>query len=606
MCKNGHEQAGVVAEETENIIEGSTFRHVKTGVRRYNKEREAREKRIYGSAARFMVLEAFQEILKMQVMSLVKDHGAPEALVGVVRNLWLLYVSQMQNVDRVDDDEMAVQEGVMNLLSQRAPSHNQASTMLADALFSQHTQSQRYEPVDDSLDIMLRRVDDDIARDEAEMLEWDRELQLSDNDEPGAMSPNRHDNNGDDEGSDEGRDNIFNDTNGKQAARARTGSCRPGAHKRSLDQIEKYPKMEYLPVFLYLGYRFLRLPVLSADIFRMLVEERIPYLSAHDRLPERIHECVGYGYSVFFRPLFPPSVVRILYLSNAFGRFFASHYSIEPPLPDVPSMLLSLLKRLGLGIELYTMVMRLLELTSTRPCQPTWNVSWPERVLISAIIVVLKMHYGLDEIERQSPPGALPHAPNLPSLHDFLDKWRSDWESELSIGTLPHITAFGDEWEAAFVENCRRAMVRRKGSTMVKSFKEIATKYRRMIESVVSSGGMSAEEAQRILPPEYAKHFSANEPALTRTQIQSSSQIADSVATSTRNASSSVQPIAHYKVNSVGTKRPLYTLLEPFYHHPEIQLEPGEHYFSTLHYINKNATPGYTVPIVGLIYARCA
>ncbi|KAJ2439748.1 hypothetical protein GGF42_007852 [Coemansia sp. RSA 2424] len=602
MCKNGHEQAGIVDEQTEHIVEGSTRRRVKTGHVRYNKFREARKKRLYGAPARFMIVEAFQLILQAQVAALVANHGAPEDLVGVVRHLWMLYVSKLPNIDRTDEGEAAAQDFVMNSLSQNTQSYNRATTMLADVLFTQHTQSQRFDPIDDSLDIMLRRVDDDIARDEEDMLEWDREFQLSDREEPDAASPARDKN---EEDEDESNYNTSGNGEGRSAEGASARSrLAPKVYGDALQRLEKYPKMEYLPVILCLGYRLLRMPVLCADMFRLLADERVPYLSAFDNLPKRIHERIGVGYHLLFKPHFAPSVSRMLFLSNVFGRFFAKHYSIDAPLPDVPSMLLSLLKRLGLGIEVYSMVVRLLELVSVHPNHYTWHGYWPELVLLSAIVVVLKLHYGLDEIERRAPPGASYEAPNLPSLRDFLDKWRSDWEAELTVGVFPHLTAFGDEWEAAFADGCRRLMSKREIGVHRKAYKEIAVKYRRMVESLAAESDLSAERAKRVLPPEYAKRFDSSEPALTQTQ--SSTPVADPAATSASNLSRLIQPILLPRTDIAANKRPLYTLVEPFYNHPEIQLEPGELYVALRNRRDADRGPGYMIPTLGLVYARCA
>ncbi|KAJ2071528.1 hypothetical protein GGH13_003293 [Coemansia sp. S155-1] len=608
MCKNGHEQAGVIDEDAENIVDGSTRRHVKSAFKRQNRVRVAQNKRLYGTRARFLVMETFQLILKAQATALVKNHGAPEALLGIVRNLWLLYVSKVPNIDQVVDDDDD-EDTVLNTLSQ-----HHTSTLLADALFTQHTQSQRFDPVEDSLDILLRKVDDDIARDEEEMMEWDREFQLSDHEEHGESAAAGT------------NDNVLDDV-ADVADVADVGSDQPakaaGVHgvKKALprspyERVEKYPKMEYLPALLCVAYRLLRMPVLCADIFRLLVDERLPFVSAFGNLPESIHERLGKGLPTIFLPHFAPSAFRLRYLSSVFGEFFSKHYSIEVPLIDVPSMLLSLIKRLGLGIELYSMVMRLLELTSVQPNKCFGKAPRPEIMIIGAIVVVLKMHYGLDEIERRPPPDASYRVPNLPPLHVFLEKWRSDWEAELTIGVYPHLTAFDERWEAAFADACRRLLSRRAIPSWNEAYREIAINYRRMVQTLATGSNMSAQRAQRILPPEYAKHFCPSQPveASSLAQSQSSMQVADSPSTPSH-VSRCVLPIlvpggassdSATRTASASAKRPLFTHVKPFYHHPEIQLEPGEHFISINHFRSVESAPGYMVPTLGLIYARCA
>ncbi|KAJ2060079.1 hypothetical protein GGI17_004016 [Coemansia sp. S146] len=601
MCKNGHEQAGVIDEDAENIVDGSTRRHVKSAFKRQNKVREARQRRLYGLRARFLVMETFQLILKAQATALIKNHGAPEALLDIVRNLWLLYVSKLPNIDEVGDDDDT---------AQATQSQHQTATVLADTLFTQHTQSQRFDPVDDSLDILLRKVDDDIARDEEEMMEWDREFQVSDHeelDESTAAGPNDNDND---------LDNVADDSNDQTAEDAGVRARKKVLPRFPLERVEKYPKMEYLPALLCVAYRLLRMPVLCADIFRLLVDERLPFVSAFDNLPESIHERMGFGLHILFKPHFAPSAFRLRYLTSVFGEFFSKHYSIEVPLIDVPSMLLSLIKRLGLGIELYSMVMRMLELTSVQPNQCFGKAPRPEVMIIGAIVVVLKMHYGLDEIERRPPPDASYRALNLPPLHIFLDKWRSDWEAELTIGVYPHLTAFDKQWEAAFADACRRLLSRRAIPNWSEVYREIAINYRRMVQTLATESNMSAQRAKRILPPEYAKRFCPSQPAEASSSVQSQSnrQVADSSSASSH-VSRCVLPIlvpgsfssdSAAKTASGSTKRPLFTHVKPFYHHPEIQLEPGEHFISINHFRSVESAPGYMVPTLGLIYARCA
>ncbi|KAJ2789242.1 hypothetical protein GGI18_002519 [Coemansia linderi] len=590
MCKNGHEQAGVVYEDVENIADGSTRRHTKSAFARQNKATEARSKRLYGVRARFLTIEILQLILKTQATALVSNHGAPEALLGIVRNLWLLYVSKLPNIDKVVDDEDD---------EQITQAQTQSATLLADALFSQHTQAQSFDPVDDSLDILLRRVDDDIARDEEEMMEWDREFQTSDHEDLGEAPAGR--------ANDNSLDGVVGgDKEGQLAESAGASGHQRPAYRHPLERVEKYPKMEYLPTLLCVAYRMLRMPVLFADMFRLLVDERIPYTSAYLNLPKSIRERTGVGFPSLFQPKFAPSAFRLRFLTGVFSDFFAKHYSIEVPLTDTPSMLLLLIKRLGLRIEIYSMVMRILELTSVQPNLCFGRAPRPEVMLIGAVVVVLKMHYGLDEIERRPPPDATYRVPNLPPLHVFLDKWRSDWEAELTIGVFPHLTALGEQWEVAFTQFCRRLMTRREIPDNKVSYKEIAAKYRRMLQTAATEGGMSAQRAQRVLPPEYC----ASRPA--ESQSQHKGEAADDSSSASSFVSRCVLPIQVPSATDCDTpasgssKRPLMTHVKPFYHHPEIQLEPGEHFISINDHKSSEYAPGYMVPTLGLVYARCA
>ncbi|KAJ2006030.1 hypothetical protein H4R26_001610 [Coemansia thaxteri] len=588
MCTNGHEQAGIVEEDAQAIVAGTTRRRQKSVFKRQNVVKLAQQRRLYGNRARFLVVEVYQHILKSMATALVRDYGAPDALDGAVRNLWLSYVSKLDNISPPDDDD-GCDGGNMAPDFSANPHDSHSSTLLAEALFTQHTQSQRFDPAEDSLDSLLRRVDDDIAKDEEEMMAWDRDFLERDAEE--RHSPVAVQDSNPDSRADTGTHSQYN----------------AKLYARTLEKIETYPRMEYLPALLCLAYRWLRLPMVCADMFRLLADGRLPYLSAHANLPADIQSQLGSGYSILFQCSMAPSTRRLVFMTDAFACFFAKHYSIEAPLMDTPQLLLSLISRLGLDIQLYSMVMRLLELVSMYPNHCFRMGRRPEVVLVSSIIVVLKMHYGLDEIERHAPPAAAYQAPNLPPLQAFLDKWRDDWEAELCVGVLPYLTDFGDEWEAAFAASCRRLMSKNAIPRSRSAYKEIAVKYRRMLESLASESQMSAEHAARILPPEYAKRFGSTGHAVVQTPGSEQTPIANAMSQSVRPVRTPCTETSRSSGHPERSqKRPPYTMVEPLGNHPEIQLEPGELYVAMANTHSSESCPGYMVPTMGLVYARCA
>ncbi|KAJ2524015.1 hypothetical protein GGI11_001118 [Coemansia sp. RSA 2049] len=117
-----------------------------------------------------------------------------------------------------------------------------------------------------------------------------------------------------------------------------------------------------------------------------------------------------------------------------------------------------LLKRLALPIEIYPMVMRAVELGGdvVRAKTKKKGVTF---IAMAAIIVCLKLHYGLDEIERKPSDPDSESKLNLPPLDKFLESWRDDWESEMSIGSIPYMTAYGQNWPTIFAEHYKRLTV---------------------------------------------------------------------------------------------------------------------------------------------------
>ncbi|KAJ1818562.1 hypothetical protein LPJ56_003815, partial [Coemansia sp. RSA 2599] len=490
MCKNGHEQAGIVEEVTETMADSMTRRHIRK-LKRESKRQTAQRKRMYGRGGRFLVLQIMQYILKEQATALVEELGAPESVLGTVRNLWLLYVSKLDGIvvpsTEGDDDldgqtpaNIAKKQRVSIMRSALANEnndgslHSQQSTQTtqqtqAQAQAQAQTQTQTQDMlnlsqgdydgigdddlafIDESLNSLLQKIDDDIARDELEMLELN-EYQATEGRLHKSQAVAA-----DEEQSDE---SDQSDADQGSASKSRTvqeseyaSFAKNSIYGGLLRHIETFVHLEYLPAILYLAFAWLRLPLTHAELFRLLADERVPYASAYQRLPEEITERIGKGFIGFINLKFSPSIARLRTITRGFVIFFQKHHSIQFSPVDTPVMLLHLIRRLGLGIGVYAMAMRLLELFDIQRMKFNLHRKKLELTVISAIIIVLKLHYGLDEIERQpaEPEETTGRSLGLPPLKEFLEKWREDWKRELLISTKPELTTIGSDWEAEFV-----------------------------------------------------------------------------------------------------------------------------------------------------------
>ncbi|KAI9505210.1 hypothetical protein BX070DRAFT_233359 [Coemansia spiralis] len=605
MCKYGHEQAGIIEESTEAVVDGVTRRHI-LKTKRMSKKQLARSRRLYGNKALFAILQAMQYIIKLQATTLVRDLGAPEALIGAVRNIWLLYVGQLDDIDMLDlgaDGELnetqpASEAGTAN----QSRSH---SIFTADSLFAQQLSQPQYPNyLDDSLDALLQKVDDDIARDEQEMLEWQQENDQQVQDDQDELQA-------------QDDSNFLSTSEAVEAAASRQLSTDSQPIHRSsnvliVKEIKKFVRMEYLPAILYLAFLQIQAPIMFADMYYILAQERIPYASAYLRIPEDIYSRLGRGIAPIFMVPYALSVPRLRSLVGAFERLFSETLSITFPRPDMPIRMLSLLKRLGLPIELYSMAMRAIELAGDRMYSQIRRMQDASVTAMAAIVVCLKLHYGLDEIERK-PSNTDPEVClQLPPLSEFLEAWRDGWESELTIGAVPFLTAYSEHWQREFAEYYRRLVSRKQISWYRSVYRDIARRYRQAIDYLAASEQMCAETAQKMLPYEYVRRFQAQaENANTSTETDAMQTEEDSTAAELMKRIEPVRMAAVYSSSADEVKRShrraFATIFEPFTNHPEIQLEPGE--LHALPYIQFNHNVfggGYTIPIFGLIAGRCA
>ncbi|KAJ1842253.1 hypothetical protein LPJ57_010069, partial [Coemansia sp. RSA 486] len=185
MCKNGHEQAGIVEEVAETMADSMTRRHTKK-MKRESKRHLAQSKRLYGKDAQFLILHIMQHILKEQATIMVEELGAPESVLGAVRNIWLLYVSKLEGIMVPSSASDVIAENSQTRFGktpkesqQPSQMQTQTQTQNQDAADASDDEDDVREDdidedlkfVDDSLDSLLQRIDEDIARDEQEMLE---------------------------------------------------------------------------------------------------------------------------------------------------------------------------------------------------------------------------------------------------------------------------------------------------------------------------------------------------------------------------------------------------------------------------------------------------
>ncbi|KAJ2784872.1 hypothetical protein GGI15_002125 [Coemansia interrupta] len=552
----------------------------------------------------------------MQVTALVTHLGVPGSFTDVVKKLWLMYISKIEAVDTLGErpkgDAAAASQQTANPSASANTDtdlHSDAITTaisVAEALYSQQDSvgrsNSRYSDdeddddlqlslVDDSLTSLLQALDEDIARDEMEMAEL-AERQNQEQERANAAAQQQEMNT---------EETAF-EPDFEELRIDPQKTSRPKSkysNDRLVKHIEGFVHLEYLPAIIYLAFVWMRLPVMHADLLRLLGEERIPYASAHQLLPESIVSRLGKGFMAMFVPHFTPTLERFQATVRGFESFYRKHYSLAFAPIDGPVLVLSFLRRLNIGIALYEPVMRLLELTgeNTLSMRRKNGKRKPEVRVLAAIVVMLKLHYGLDEIERQQPTTDEDGCINLPPLNEFLSQWRQNWERQLAVSAIPDLTAAGSHWESEFAQYCRRRMTRPRIPDKQAAYRDIAGKYRRIVDSLALKGQFDLEQARQMLPEEYARRFGDSDDQSAQT-------------TERRDLLRQLEPVHLSLLDthrvSGRPDRVFDSVAEPFDNHPEITLQRGELYAAIVKPQSNIIEPGYLLPVFGLVVARCA
>ncbi|KAJ1865163.1 hypothetical protein LPJ78_002857 [Coemansia sp. RSA 989] len=316
MCKHGHEQMDFIEEEAEGIIEGSTRRHIKSN-KRISKRKQERENRLHGEDANFILVQGMQFIIKLQATKLAEIANLPDPFVETVKKLWLLYVSKLDDVNK-DMTERDVQNMYLSAHSQDKWAQGSSQESAGD--FGQPSQETAVDS--GSLDFLMQKVDEDIAKDVEEMRLWEQQ------DESPVATHNTYmeapQSNSDNE------DMLLE--NDEHTAQSSTQLNRRLNLSKSdiLKHIETFVSLEYLPVILYIALLWLRIPAQLADLHYLMADERVPYASAYQYLPAEITERLGDGLLAVFKRPYPPSLL-FKKLDSKYTQVLASAARDLPP-----------------------------------------------------------------------------------------------------------------------------------------------------------------------------------------------------------------------------------------------------------------------------------
>ena len=181
------------------------------------------------------------------------------------------------------------------------------------------------------------------------------------------------------------------------------------SRKRKDKVQEGSPKLVETLALCHTGLLLLRLPVTIADICKWISDGQLLYYRTAREVPLGMRERLPPRYQA---QLEPPDLLRPAHLHSVvleLLKSFDADFGMSPPVPNVPLVLYRWLRELMLPIEVYTASKRfaqLLEITFEFVLSPKagtiTTVQYPEARLMAVIVVVTKLLFPFDDIDRSA------------------------------------------------------------------------------------------------------------------------------------------------------------------------------------------------------------
>lgn len=202
---------------------------------------------------------------------------------------------------------------------------------------------------------------------------------------------------------------VFSSQSESEATTA-SRSTRRSRHRREKEKVqEDSPKLVETLALCYIGLLFLRLPVTVADIHRWTNDGQLLYYRTAREVPLGMRERLPPRYQARLEPqdLLPPTSLHaeVIGLLNV----FTTEFGMSPPVPNVPLIMYRWLKQLMLPIEVYAASNRLARLLETTfdfnlsaKAGNSTMLKYPEARMMATIVVVTKLFFPLDDINRST------------------------------------------------------------------------------------------------------------------------------------------------------------------------------------------------------------
>ncbi|KAI0771603.1 hypothetical protein BD413DRAFT_625029 [Trametes elegans] len=392
-CSEGHvlqNYRNETREVTELGPHAVRKRNLKSGRKKKERQSKADPKLYHGERARFHYFQCMQVILRMQITALTQLWELPPEFELVCRDIWALHLALLPNPPS-PEPLLHAQDG----LGDEPPSTD--TTRPSHEVGEESDSEKTAVGKDDTSPSSSSSGSDSESSDPESDAELD-ELMRANSETPS---------------SDE--DELEGTPRPKPVARA-------AKKRRTFGQ---YDVPAATVSCLVLACWTLRLPVMYMDFVRLVESYDLPYLDALRLLPENMTQHLRKHTVQALSPHFAPTPLHLHRLSSRLARLM---YTTPPTLTSAdtlapPATLYILTKQLARLVSIPLTLHRCLApaLAKNKERDPTFHKqdsAVPEVALAAAVIVVLKMVYGLDgqirrPREKDDPACALPALPEL-------------------------------------------------------------------------------------------------------------------------------------------------------------------------------------------------
>ncbi|KAI0349413.1 hypothetical protein OH77DRAFT_1499561 [Trametes cingulata] len=424
-CSEGHvlqNYRNETREVTELGPHAVRKRNLKSGRKKKERQSKADPKLYHGERARFHYFQCLQVILRMQVTALMRLWELPPEFELVCRDIWALNLSLLPNPpspepllhahDSLGDNQPSKSDHTAQPSPDAGENHDDetlADTDANDSSSSSSSGSESYSSSSESdseLDELMRENSETPSSEEDELESTPRPKTTS------RVRKRR--------------------TFGNYDAPATTISC------------------------LVLACWTLRIPIIYTDFIKLIESYDLPYLDPLRLLPENMTRHLRKHTVQALSPHFSPTPLHLHRLSSRLARLMYSTYDIYTPEMNAAPVLWKSVRALQGTPTLYVLTKKLARLVSIpltlhrslapalvrdKKRDPTFHKqdsAVPEVALVAAVIVVMKMVYGLDGSPRQ-PRETEDPACALPTLSELIQAIRNA-EKAADASTPPFAT----------------------------------------------------------------------------------------------------------------------------------------------------------------------
>ncbi|OJT03792.1 RNA polymerase I-specific transcription initiation factor rrn7 [Trametes pubescens] len=450
-CSEGHVLQNY-RTETHEVTELGPHavrkRTLKSGRKKKERQSKADPKLYHGERARFHYFQCLQVLFRMQISALIRLWELPPEFELICRDIWALNLALLPNPP--------TPEPLLHALDGSEQDHA-----------SKASSSPRPSPEADEQNEREERADGSDA-DQSSSSSGSSSVSESDDEELEELMRENSETPSDD------------DDEPTSTPRPRPTARRP----RKRRTFGHYDTPASTVSCLVVACWTLRLPVMYVDFVRSVESYELPYLDPLRLLPESMTSHLRKHTVQALSPHHPPSPLYLHQLASRLARLMYSTYDIYTPEMNAAPILWKSVRCLHGNPLIYVLTKRLARLVSipltlhrslapalvrTKKRDPTFHKqdsAVPEVALVSAVIVVMKMAYGLDGSPRH-PQNAEDPACALPVLSELIRAIRNAEEtreaavSPMSTEHHSSVLDMDDQMLDDYLQFCEKALLPR-------------------------------------------------------------------------------------------------------------------------------------------------